>query len=145
MAQLEFTGLNQTFSWNGVSLEGVRKVTLVETDGPAVEQLDVTTCTDSAYTYLADPLGAKGNPTVTMTVELQDSYASYADSKQTAFAFNDKQAVVWCMEPATTKANQYDHAALELTSRTTEIFWDQYAVCTLVFEGTVVGTWSSPV
>ncbi len=145
MAQTEFVGLNQTFSWNAVPLEGIRKVTLVEDDGPSVEQLDVTTCTDSAYTFLADPLGAKGNPTVTLTVELQDSYMSFADNKQTKFAFNSKQAVVWCMEPATTKANQYDHAALELTSRTTEIFWDQYAVCTLVFEGTVVGTWSSPV
>lgn len=145
MAQTEFVGLNQTFSWNAVPLEGIRKVTLVEDDGPSVEQLDVTTCTDSAYTFLADPLGAKGNPTVTLTVELQDSYMSFADNKQTKFPFNSKQAVVWCMEPATTKANQYDHAALELTSRTTEIFWDQYAVCTLVFEGTVVGTWSSPV
>jgi hypothetical protein len=144
MAQLEFTGLNQTFSWNSVPLEGVRKVTLVEEGGPAVEQLDVTTCTDSAYTFIPDPLGAKGNPTVTMTVELQDSYASYADNKQTDFAFNDKQAVIWMQQPATGTANQYDHTALELTSRTTEIFWDQYAVCTLVFEGTVVGTWSSP-
>ena len=120
-------------------------MTLVEDDGPSVEQLDVTTCTDSAYTFLADPLGAKGNPTVTMTVELLDAYDSYNLELQTKFPFNSKQAVVWCMEPATTKANQYDHAALELTSRTTEIFWDQYAVCTLVFEGTVVGTWSSPV
>lgn len=144
MAQTEYTGLNQTFSWNSVALDGVRKVTLVETDGPAVEQLDVTTCTDSAYTFMADPLGAKGNPTVTLTVELQDSYASYADNKQTKFAFNSKQAVVWATEPATANANQYDHAALELTSRTTEIFWEQYAVCTLVFEGTTTGTWSSP-
>lgn len=144
MAQTEFVGLNQTFSWNAVALEGVRKVTLVEEDGPSVEQLDVTTCTDSAYTYLADPLGAKGNPKVTMTVELQDSYASYADSKQTDFAFNSKQAVIWAMEPDTATANQYDHTALELTSRTTEIYWDQYAVCTLVFEGTIVGTWSDP-
>jgi hypothetical protein len=144
MAQLEFTGLNQTFTWNSVALDGVRKVTLVETDGPAVEQLDVTTCTDSAYTFLADPLGAKGNPTVTLTVELQDSYASYADNKQTDFAFNDKQAAKWEQQPATGTANQYDHAALELTSRTTEIFWEQYAVCTLVFEGTTTGTWSSP-
>lgn len=144
MAQTEFVGLNQTFSWNAVELEGVRKVTLVEEDGPSVEQLDVTTCTDSAYTYLADPLGSKGSPKVTMTVELQDSYASYADGKQTSFAFNSKQAVIWCMEPDTATANQYDHTALELTSRTTELYWDQYAVCTLVFEGTVVGTWSSP-
>lgn len=144
MSQTEYTGLNQTFSWNGKSLSGIRKVTLIETDGPAVEQLDVTTCTDSAYTYLADPLGAKGNPTVTMTVELLDAYDSYNLELQTKFAFNDKQAVIWMTQPATTESNQYDHAALELTSRTTEIYWAQYAVCTLVFEGTVVGTWSSP-
>lgn len=144
MSAIEYTGLNQTFSWNGVPLEGIRKVTLVEDDGASVEQLDVTTCTDSTYTYLADPLGAKGFPKVTMTVELQDSYASYADSKQTAFAFNSKQAVVWATQPATTLTNQYDHAALELTSRTTEIYWDGYATCTLVFEGTALGTWSDP-
>lgn len=144
MAQLEFVGLNQTFSWNGAELSGVRKVTLVETDGPNIEQLEVTSCTDSAYTFMADPLGAKGNPTVSMTVELLDAYDSYNLNLQTKFAFNDKQAVIWAQQPATTTANQYDHAALELTSRTTEIFWDQYAVCTLVFEGTVVGTWSSP-
>lgn len=144
MAQLEFTGLNQTFSWNGKELSGIRKVSLVETDGPAIEQLDVTTCTDSAYTFLADPLGAKGNPTVTMTVELLDAYDSYNLELQTKFPFNDKQAVIWAQQPATGMANQYDHAALELTSRTTEIYWDQYATCTLVFEGTAVGTWSSP-
>lgn len=145
MAQTEFAGLNQTLSWNAVALEGVRKVTLVETDGPATEQLDATTCTDSVYTFIADPLGAKGTPTVTVTVELQDSTASYADSKQTKFAFNSKQALIWAMQPATGTANQYDHAALELTERTTEITWTEpYAICTLVFEGTALGTWSGP-
>ena len=143
--QTEFTGLNQTFTWNSVTLEGLRKVTLVEDDGAAVEQLDATTCTDSTYTYIADPLGAKGNPTVTVTVELQDSTAAYADNKQTKLAFNSKQAAIWAMAPATGTANQYDHAALELTSRTTEITWTEpYAVCTLVFEGTALGTWSGP-
>jgi hypothetical protein len=144
MAHTSYTGLNQTFSWNGVSLDGLRKVTLVEDDGASVEQLDTTNCTDSAYDFMADPLGAKGFPKVTMTVELQDSHASYADSKQTKFAFNSKQAVIWATQPATTLTNQYDHTALELTSRTTEIMWDGYATCTLVFEGTALGTWSDP-
>lgn len=144
MAQVEYAGLNQTFTWNSVALDGVRKVTVLEDDGASVEQLDVTVCTDSAYTYLADPLGAKGAPKVTVTVELQDSTASYADNKNAKLAFNSKQAAVWATQPATGTANQYDHAALELTSRTTEIFWDQYAVCTLVFEGTALGTWSGP-
>lgn len=144
MAQTEYTGLNQTFTWNAVPLDGVRKVTLVEEDAASVEQLDVTTCTDSAYTFLADPLGAKGGVKVTLTVELQDSSASYADSKQTKFAFNDKKAATWCTQPGTTLSNQYDHAALELTSRTTEISWTDYATCTLVFEGTALGAWSDP-
>jgi hypothetical protein len=144
MAQVEYAGLNQTFTWNSVALEGVRKVTVVEDDGASVEQLDVTTCNDSTYAYLADPLGAKGAPKVTVTVELQDSHASFADSKQTKLAFNTKAAAKWETQPATTTSNQYDHAALELTSRTTEIMWDAYAACTLVFEGTVLGTWSGP-
>jgi hypothetical protein len=144
MAHTSYTGLNQTFTWNSIPLAGLRKVTVVEEDGSSVEQLDTTNCTDSAYDFMADPLGAKGGPKVTVTVELQDSTASVADSTHTKFAFNSKQAATWATKPATTLTNQYDHAALELTSRTTEIMWDAYATCTLVFEGTVLGTWSDP-
>lgn len=145
MAQREFTGLQQTITWNAKALLGVRKVTLLENDGTTSEQLDVTTCTDATYTYMADPLGAKGAPAVTLTVELQDSTASYADALQTKFAFNEKKGATWCMEPGTAHANQYDHDALELISRTTEITWTEpYATCTLVFQGTTLGTWTSP-
>ena len=42
-------------------LEGITKVTINEDGGPDVEQLDITRSGHTAYTYLADPLGTKGD------------------------------------------------------------------------------------
>jgi hypothetical protein len=146
MAQVEYVGYGQTVVYNTtLGLEGLQKVALSETGGPATEQLDSTTSADTAYTTTADPYGSKGGPKVTLTATLQDSFASFADTKAVALALNTKAALIWCTAPATTTSNQYDHTALELTSRTTEITWTEpYASCVLVFEGTALGAWSGP-
>ena len=67
--QTEFTGKDMTVSVaGGTTLDGVTKVTINEDGGPDVEQLDATVSGDSVYTYLADPLGSKGNPKATVTI-----------------------------------------------------------------------------
>lgn len=145
MAYTAFFGYQQTFSWNGVPVTGLKSVELSGDAGPGVEQKDVTTSNNTGYTFLPDPWGAKGSKKVTLKVTCQDSHASYADATQTKFAFNDKQAVVWCMEPGTANANQWDHTAMELVARTTTITWTEPdAEVVLEFEGTILGTWSSP-
>lgn len=145
MAHTNYVGYGQTLTWNSVALIGLTGTDLSETGVPPIEQIDTTDCSDTTYTTMADPYGGKGDPKVTLTATLQDSTASFADTKQTTLAFNSKQAAIWATQPGTSTANQYDHAALELTARTTEITWTEpYAVCTLVFEGTAVGVWSGP-
>ena len=84
MAQVEFTGKDMTVSVaGGTTLDGVTKVTINEDGGPDVEQLDATVSGDSVYTYLADPLGSKGNPKATVTITVQDSTVRYTDNKAT--------------------------------------------------------------
>lgn len=141
MAQTEYTGKDMTISVaGGTTLEGVTKVTINEEGGPDVEQLDITRAGHTAYTYLADPLGTKGDPKSTLTIEVQDSSVSYTDNKATkllpaggavAFAAGD-----------TANDNTWDHAGMTLTKRTHKITWaSPIATCTLVYEANSLGTW----
>ena len=144
MSQTEFTGKAMSFTWNSKTLGGVTKVDINEQNAPVAEPLDVTASGDTAYTELADPLGAKGTDKCKVTITLQDSTASYADALQTKFAFNSAQAATFDMAVGTANANTWTHSGLELTERTTEIPFDGFATCTLVFEANSLGTWDSP-
>ena len=144
MSQVEYTGRIMSFVWNSKTLGGLQSVTINEADGPDAEMLDVTVYADSAYTYLTDPLGAKGDDKVTVTVKGQASTAAYADTLYSNFAFNSAQAATFDSAVGTTNANHWTHSALELTSRTLEIPFDAYATYTLVFEAHSLGTWDSP-
>ncbi len=143
MAQTEITGVTYTVVHGAYTLEGILSVNLTQTGGPEVENLDVTVYGDSVYTYLAHPLGAKGQPKVKLTVVVQASTAAYADSKATKIPFNTPASTVWEMQPATTLTNVFTDS-LELTERTTEIPFDAIATTTLVFEANGSGAWSAP-
>jgi len=45
-----------------------RELVIAETGRPVSEQMDVTDSADSSWTFLADPLGGKGTPSCTITV-----------------------------------------------------------------------------
>jgi len=144
MAQTEYTGADMMFTWNSKKLTGLQKVNLNEEGGPAPEPLPATVEGDTTYQTIPDPLGAKGKPKAKITVTLQDSTASYADATQTKFAFNSAQTGVFDSANGVANANTWTHTTLELTERTTEIFWNAYAICTLVFEANAVGAWTGP-
>lgn len=143
MAQVEFTGKDMTVSVAaGTTLDGVTKVTINEDGGPNVEQLDATVSGDSVYTYLADPLGSKGNPKATVTITVQDSTVSYTDNKATKLLAAGG-ALVFAVS-TTTDDNTYSHAGMVLTKRTHKITWGSpIATCVLVYEANTLGTWAS--
>lgn len=143
MSQVEFTGKAMTISVaGGTTLEGVLKVTINEQSGPDIEQLDVTVSGDSTYTYLADPLGSKGDPKATLTISVQDSTISYAETKATKL-LPAGGAVVFAAG-VTQYDNTWSHAGMVLTKRTHKISWaPPYATCELVYEANSLGTWAN--
>jgi hypothetical protein len=143
MGQTEFTGKAMTVSVaTGTTLEGVTKVTINEVGGPDIDQLDATVSGDSAYTYLADPLGAKGDPKATLTITCQDSSVSYADSKATKLL--PAGGAVAFAAGVTQYDNTWAHAGMTLTKRTTKITWaPPIATVELVYEANSLGTWAA--
>lgn len=149
MAQTEFTGRIAEVSFDpgagAITFEGLLNVAITDTGKTATEQLDVTVCSDSTYTTLADPLGPKGAPSARVVVTLQDSVNAFADSKQTSIALNDSGTLVVDMAKGTATANTYTHTAMELVERVTTIRLDALAECVLTFESaSAVGAWTSP-
>lgn len=144
MSQTEYTGKLMEVTHGAYVLEALTKVDLNESDGPDVEQIEVTVVGDTAYTFIADPLGSKGDDKTTLTATCWASTASYADSKATKIPFNTPASTVFDTAKGVANANTYTLATLELTERTTEIMWDGYATNTLVFEANALGTWDSP-
>ena len=55
--------------YNGVTIPGWKKIKIEEKGRPKPEQKDVTGAEDSAYNYVDDPLGGKGSPNATVTLE----------------------------------------------------------------------------
>lgn len=143
MAQTEFVGNTYTVVHGAYTLEGILDVKLTQTGGPEPEQFDATVSGDTAYTYIPDPLGAKGEGKVKLTVIVQASTAAYADSKATKIPPNTPATTVWAMQPGTANANEFTDS-MELTERTTVIPLDAIATTTLVFEANGVGAWDSP-
>lgn len=141
MAQTEFTGKDMTLTVaTNVTLEGVTKVTINEDGGPDVEQLDSTRSGHTAYTFLADPLGSKGAPKATLTVTLQDSAVSYADNKATKLAAAGGSVAFAAGQTA--NDNEWAHAGMTLSKRTTKITWGSpIATCELVYEANSLGAW----
>ena len=144
MAQTEFTGRLAEVTFDpgagAITFEGLLNGTITETGKGAVEQLDVTVIENSAYTYLADPLGPKGAPKATIVVTLQDDTTQLANP----IVLNDSGELVVDMAKGTATANTYTHSAIELVSRVTEIPLDALATCTLTFEANSLGVWSGP-
>lgn len=142
--QTEYLGADTKVTYGTEVLVGVLNVTIREEGGPAAEGIDVTVNDDSSYTTIVDPFGIKGNPKCTVTVTMHDSTASVADESNHYFSFNTAAALKIETAENTATANQWDHATMELTGRTTEIPFNEPATCTLTFEGNGVGTWSGP-
>jgi hypothetical protein len=145
MAQQEFTGKNMTFVYKAIALTGLLKVAIDQDNGSTPEDLDTTTAANNEYASMADPLGAKGGKKATVTVVVQDSTQSVDDATHATLPFDEDNTATFCTEPATANTNQWDHTALRLTKRVTEITWTPpFATCTLTFEANSLGAWSAP-
>jgi hypothetical protein len=148
MAQTEFTGRIAEVSFDpgtgAIVFEGLLNGAIDEQGKGATEQLDATVASDSAYTTIPDPLGPKGAPSATVTITLQDSVNSYADSKQASVPLNDGGTLIVDMAKGTANANTYTHTDIQLTQRVTTIRLDGLAECVLTFEAPSLGTWTGP-
>lgn len=148
MAQVEFTGRLAEVSFDpgtgAITFEGLLNGTIDESGKGATEQLDVTVDSDSAYTYLSDPLGPKGAPKARVVITLQDSTQSVDDAKQTTIALNDSGTLIVDMAKGTATANTYTHTDIELVERVTVIPLDALSTCTLTFEANELGAWTGP-
>lgn len=81
MAHEEYTAKSATSSLllGGADvLTGCRQVTITERGKPAATPIDITTAGDSAYAYMADPLGATGSVSCEVVVE---GYLSVTDKQ----------------------------------------------------------------
>ena len=144
MSQTEFTGRLMEVVHGTYTIEALNKVSLTESDGPDAEQLDVTVVGDTAYTKIADPLGAKGSDKTSLVCTCWASTASYADSKNSKIPFNTPASTTFDMAKGVTNANTLTHTTLQLTKRVTKIPWKEYATVELTFEANALGTWDSP-
>lgn len=83
MAHTVYTGksgpVSITFAGSNIPT-GWRRITITENGKPAAEQLDITKAGDSAYTYMDDPLGGKGQASCTVEVEGFLSVTDYHDT-----------------------------------------------------------------
>lgn len=97
MAHEEYTGKSAgtTITLAGASIPtGWRQIVITEKGGPATEQLDITTAGDSAYTFMDDPLGSKGQASCTVQMSGFLSVTDFTDNGLTSKAIDSTGAVV---------------------------------------------------
>lgn len=82
MAFAPFTGKSggTTFNVDAAAMPGWRTITVEENGRPLPTPLDITDAGDSAYTFVDDPLGGKGDESCTITVE---GFLSVTDHQDT--------------------------------------------------------------
>lgn len=71
MAFTRFTGKSggTVVKFNSVTVPGWRSINIEEKGRPLPTPIDVTDAGDSVYTFVDDPLGGKGSPTASVTIE----------------------------------------------------------------------------
>lgn len=141
MAFTVYTGKGMTFSWDAHSLTGLQSVSIEDAGKPNVEQLDKTIATSSAYEYMSDPLGAKGDDKATVVVKCLDSTVGITDTQGCHFTLGAAAAVAFASGGAGT--DKYEHTALYLQKRVTTVPHDGLAEIELTFESNDLGTWGT--
>jgi len=97
MAHAEFTGASATtaITYGAADIPtGWRKITIAEKGKALAEQLDKTHAGDATYQWLDDPLGAKGAPSCTVTVEGLLSSTDHQDTGILASAIDAAATVI---------------------------------------------------
>lgn len=150
MAQVEFTGRLAEVSFDpgsdggAITFAGLLNGAITETGKGATEQLDATVNSDTAYTFLSDPLGPKGTPKARVVITLQDSTQAVDDANHTTVPLNTSGTLIVDMAKGTATANTYTHIDIELVERVTTIPLDALATCVLTFEANELGAWTGP-
>lgn len=82
MAYTPYTGksVGALLKVNSAVMPGWKKIVIEETAAPLPARLNDTEAADSAYTTMADPMGAKGTPKTTITIDGLASKPSFNDA-----------------------------------------------------------------
>lgn len=128
-------------TWNAVPVPGWRRVVIEEQAGPLPETLDKTAAADSAYAYMDDPMGAKGQKKVTITVDGLASQTDVADTGLFSHAMNDAHAFELQKAAGAGKDEFTVTPLLKRRSRPGEV--RALVPFTLVWEYDGTGTWAA--
>lgn len=133
MAHEEYTGKSagSSITLGGASIPtGCRQITITERGGPAAESLDITTAGDAAYSFMADPLGAKGQASCTVQVEGFLSVTDHKDSGLLSKAIDSTGDIVVKKAP---DGDQFTAASAIYRSFNTEVPFAGVVPYTAVF------------
>lgn len=124
---------------------GVTEVTISDKGGPDVAQEDTTSAPASVYEFTADPLGVKGKPSCTVTVNAFKDRLGVATGgwyKAATIAMGTSYACA--IEPSGSVATNttWSHTGLRMTTRVTTLNVEDWAKCTYTLESaTDHGAW----
>lgn len=141
MAFTVYTGKGMTLSADAHNLTGLTEVSIEDAAKPAVERLDKTTAASSAYEFMDDPLGPKGDPKATVIVRCNDSTVGVADTQGHHLTLGASMAIAFVAGAA--GSDKYDHATMRLQKRVTRCPHDGLATVELTFEALTLGTWGT--
>src|SRR5512133_823536 len=113
MAFTPYSGKGMTVSAHSHDQTGLKKVSVEDAAKPAVERLDKTIATSSAYEFMDDPLGPKGDPHSTVVVECWDSSIGISENQAHHHTMGTAVAIAFASS-ATTDDDKYDHAGMRL-------------------------------
>ncbi len=145
MAHTPYTGksVGVLLTWNAVAVPKWKKLVIDEQAGPLPAQLDKTNAASSGYESFEDPMGSKGNPKTTVTIDGLASKTDVADTGVFSHAMNDAHALVF--QAATGAGHDKFTITPELTKRSRPAEIGTLTPYTLTFELEAAGTWiSSP-
>ena len=142
MALTQHTGKGMTISVGTHDQTGLTKVSVEDAAKPPVERLDKTHSESTAYEFMDDPLGPKGDPKSTVVVMAWDSIIGISENQAHHHTMG---AAVACdfATSATPGDDNYSHAGMRLQKRTTTVSYDALATVETTFEALTLGTWGT--
>ena len=145
MAHTASTGSAMTASFGATlaAYPGIKRITISEAAPPLPEMLDNTKATDSAYSTTADPLGGKGTPKTTITIEGLASLSDFGDSGVLADALNTVGTAIVKPFGATATYNLFTLLLAGFTDYTRSDDIRELATYTARLEVNAVGAWTA--
>jgi hypothetical protein len=143
MAHSEFTGKSAgtTVTFDSVGT-GWQKITIAEKGRPAPEQLDTTAAGDGAWVFIDDPLGGKGGPTTTITV---DGLLSSTDHENSGFLSKSIDGVGDVIVTTKALGDKFTLEDARFTGMDTGAAFSEVVPYKATFSLAALGVWSTAV